>query len=364
MRKQMVFLLICAISCFGVTALAETEVALGDLNNDGKINILDVQRVIGQALQYSPQTSTADLDENGQVDVTDVQNLVNSVLGLGGVVQKIKGTVAATPELLQEGMTIVAMSYGGETAATASVNEDGTFSFALPIKNVWWLAFVPKNAQCAGLVQYVIKGTATTLLPLLDLSECDTLDLGTLTFADRMLVAADLRDLMGAINNRNWVFDADANGIPDTIDRVFARGRAMLEQVDPDAVQEHDQLQAMVDDCIRNHVPELSTVSLTDDNNDHFPDFLEPMAVCLHDSLIPWLQAQGDNNAEMHAIHMTNMMKDKFIEALDEANVPALKDTDGNGIPDRWAPWIGNLPIDPSYDTNANGVPDVVEISE
>ncbi len=51
-----------------------------DLNSDGLVNIVDIQRSINQTLGMSPCT-TADLDRNGACDIVDVQRLINAALG-------------------------------------------------------------------------------------------------------------------------------------------------------------------------------------------------------------------------------------------------------------------------------------------
>jgi len=51
-----------------------------DLNNDGGVNIVDVQIAINQALGVAACT-TADLQQNGQCNVIDVQRVINMALG-------------------------------------------------------------------------------------------------------------------------------------------------------------------------------------------------------------------------------------------------------------------------------------------
>jgi hypothetical protein len=50
-----------------------------DVNSDGTINSSDVQVAINQALGQSP--CTADLDNNGKCNVVDIQRVINSVQG-------------------------------------------------------------------------------------------------------------------------------------------------------------------------------------------------------------------------------------------------------------------------------------------
>jgi hypothetical protein len=50
-----------------------------DQNNDGAMNVVDVQLVVNQALGVTPCT-TGDLQQNSRCDVLDVQRAVNAVL--------------------------------------------------------------------------------------------------------------------------------------------------------------------------------------------------------------------------------------------------------------------------------------------
>ncbi|MBZ5591474.1 MAG: right-handed parallel beta-helix repeat-containing protein [Acidobacteriia bacterium] len=53
-----------------------------DLNSDGSVNVVDVQRAINQALGNLACTN-GDLDGNGRCEVTDVQRVINAALGGG-----------------------------------------------------------------------------------------------------------------------------------------------------------------------------------------------------------------------------------------------------------------------------------------
>ena len=53
----------------------------GDLDGDDAVNVVDVQRTIGQALGLSPVTPEGDVNGSGAVDVTDVQTVINIALG-------------------------------------------------------------------------------------------------------------------------------------------------------------------------------------------------------------------------------------------------------------------------------------------
>lgn len=51
-----------------------------DLNSDGRVDVVDVQLGLNQALGVSSCTN-ADLSQDGQCDIVDVQRLVNAALG-------------------------------------------------------------------------------------------------------------------------------------------------------------------------------------------------------------------------------------------------------------------------------------------
>jgi hypothetical protein len=52
-----------------------------DIDRDGAVNVVDVQRVVNVALGLAQSTGAEDVDRNGTVDSADVQALVNAVTG-------------------------------------------------------------------------------------------------------------------------------------------------------------------------------------------------------------------------------------------------------------------------------------------
>src|SRR5437870_3525825 len=73
--KRLVFLLTL------LQDLTAQSSSLCDLNQDGSINVVDVQMAINQALGQS--SCTSDLDHNGACDVVDVQRIIRAALGMG-----------------------------------------------------------------------------------------------------------------------------------------------------------------------------------------------------------------------------------------------------------------------------------------
>lgn len=61
--------------------LPEEPYVLGDLNNDGTVDIGDINMIINIILGATEALPQADLDSNGEVDVTDVNVVINIILG-------------------------------------------------------------------------------------------------------------------------------------------------------------------------------------------------------------------------------------------------------------------------------------------
>jgi len=369
---RIVEILACILIAGTACADVETETALADVNNDGAINVLDVQGAVVQALQHAEPTPEADLDENGQVDVTDVQNLINSALGTGGVMQKVKGTLDIGAELLAQGVTVVAMAArDGAVITTMADTVTGEFLITLPIRKRWMLAVVTYGNSTVGLIEYPINDTVSTVLPLSDLSECDTLDLGPLSFGEEfpdaspcslktMRISDDLRNVIGSINNAAFVVDADGNGCPDTVDDMFAHWAVF---VSPDDRDEWEEFLDLTRSCAANHLPELSTVSLVDADGDGTHDFIEPLIQCTSDNLRTWLTERGEGNIEMAIQFWLFNLVPSIYESLRAMQLPLLTDQDHNGIPDRWQKYLSYEPIRHEFDTNDNMIPDVCEQS-
>ena len=54
----------------------------GDINQDGVVNVLDVQKLVNIILGIEPSVGSADVNSDGSVDVLDVQSVVNIILGV------------------------------------------------------------------------------------------------------------------------------------------------------------------------------------------------------------------------------------------------------------------------------------------
>ncbi|MBQ1646174.1 MAG: dockerin type I repeat-containing protein, partial [Prevotella sp.] len=62
----------------------KNEFVLGDVNHDGKVNIVDATSVTSYILNQKPNSfyeAEADINQDGEISITDVTSIVNMVLG-------------------------------------------------------------------------------------------------------------------------------------------------------------------------------------------------------------------------------------------------------------------------------------------
>ena len=59
------------------------ENVLGDINEDGSINVVDIVNLVNWIFDDLPYSIVADINEDGNINVVDVVVLVNSILGTG-----------------------------------------------------------------------------------------------------------------------------------------------------------------------------------------------------------------------------------------------------------------------------------------
>ncbi len=362
---------VCAIVTVLVFAagIANAQLpALGDLNGDGDINVLDIQAAIAQVLQHIPQNNLGDLDENGIVDVIDVQNLINTALGSGGLVQRVIGRLPEIAELLEGNLQAIAVSQDGQTIVVDIDTETGNFSFTLPVKNQWWIAIVQyldDNLMEILPLNFPVEGQISTVLPLLQLSECDILNLGNLSVGpEGVITPEDLRTILAGINRGQVLLDLDGNGIPDFIDNLLTE-IYVIPGLPPNQMQELPTLIELIESCLQSSLPDLTTVTLIDTNDNGIPDFIEPLLQCLRESVIPWMQ-ENDLFYPPGFEDITTQFFVDFLEAqvpdwMDELQNPNLIDLNGNGIPDVIEPYLEDISLPEWVDGNANGIPDFLE---
>ena len=66
---------------FGPANASIRAAQIGDLNNDGIINIIDVIDILNIILANGGYDSIADLNQDGIIDTIDVINVMNLILG-------------------------------------------------------------------------------------------------------------------------------------------------------------------------------------------------------------------------------------------------------------------------------------------
>lgn len=69
------------INCEAVTVLSTPDVAVGDINGDGVVDIADVNAVINMMLGKVDSTPAGDVNADGRVDIADVNAVINAMLG-------------------------------------------------------------------------------------------------------------------------------------------------------------------------------------------------------------------------------------------------------------------------------------------
>lgn len=65
---------------YTINVTKEQEGVRGDLNDDGVVDVSDINIMINMMLGTMAQTAAADLDNNGDVDVSDINELINIML--------------------------------------------------------------------------------------------------------------------------------------------------------------------------------------------------------------------------------------------------------------------------------------------
>jgi hypothetical protein len=213
-------------------------------------------------------------------------------------------------------------------------------------------------------LNFPVEGDLSTILPLLDLSQCDVLDLGSLINGDKIRANEDIRNLLGSINRGEYLADADGNSVPDFLDNLLEHLKNM-SGLPPQVQTLLTGLVERVETCMQDSLPDLTTVSLVDENANQIPDFIEPIMQCLEDSIIPWLDENGLNlgqpGAQMVKNMVTNYLTQKLPRWIEDLNSPAMADANGNKIPDRLEQYLGNANLPNWVDADGNGTPDFLE---
>ncbi|MDX9972321.1 MAG: dockerin type I domain-containing protein [FCB group bacterium] len=329
-------------------AVAQLEGAMkGDLNRDGACNIFDVQAMVAQALGALTRTGEADVNGDGEVNILDVQGGIATAMGSGGLVQRVSGQVDCTGDMTRDRIRIRAMSMDGQCVDRPVDPETGRFRLTLRTNTAWSFAFLGANgtgeqAQ-VGVVEIPVAGDVSTILPLPGLSQGRELNLGTLGFQERIRTQAELRQMFGYIHGQIDDSDANANGLPDFVEPLV--NRVMNGPGVPHGFNGQN-LNERIASCLLGWVSEITAPSLTDEDADGIPDFIEPLIDCIRGNTMQWLDHEGFNCPNRDDNH--DGVPD-FIEAVVDYVVA--------GLPE----WIENLDSPELVDSNSNDIPDYLE---
>ncbi|HPO14125.1 MAG TPA: hypothetical protein PLI09_11820, partial [Candidatus Hydrogenedentes bacterium] len=323
---------------------------LGDVNLDGTVNVLDVQKSINQALGVLTLTPEADLDHNAAVDVRDVQNLVNSALGTGGVFQQVTGVITGIDPT---SMRVTAISDQG-IKVEAPLSSEGRFTFSLRTGMGWSLGILNAQDVLQGWPAFPVGNYTSGTLPLPTLSGGAIMDLGNIALAMGQTIGTNILDWFVQAEPPIANSDSSGNGIPDFMDPLFESITDALSVYliflpsDPDPLT---ILADYINTCVEAHQDVLLRPNLRDANTNGIPDFLEAFLDCLGDTFTEW------------------------INQFDWSSTPLqywLSDTDGNGWPlivdsqltyliTQLPEWLQGLGSPNTLDTNGNQIPDFLE---
>ncbi len=367
--------IICAVAVLSwicpQSALAQAEQAmLGDVNQDGFCNVMDIQAAVCQALQTQTRTREADINEDGSVDILDVQNAISTALGAGGLMQRVQGTLDCSGIQVQDRdrIRLKAVSQDGQTAECDVDPATGQFQLNLRVKTAWAFAFMASNQEgthySAGPMQFAYAGENTPALPVPHLSQGQAMNMGQLQFSAQIRTQHEIRTMLGAVNSAAYRGDTDGNGIPDMVEPLMNRvmnGPGMPQNMS------RNGLDLRVAQCVSSFLENLAAPSLTDENADGVPDFVEPLMDCLESNIVGWLQENGHTVPPGDANHngvpdMVDQIVDYIRAGIDEwlanLNDPDVIDGDSDGIPDYLEPYLDVEGGSNGLDGNADGIPD------
>jgi len=365
-------------------AAAQTTGLPGDTNLDGVVNVLDVQTSVNMALGQADANGEADVDENEAVDVRDVQTITNTVLGTGGLVQRVAGTILPpggngdTSDL-----SIAAVSTDGRLATTPVEPDSGAFEIGLDVKTAWTFAIVRGEgaaAEMAGTLVFPLgdDGLSSTL-PLPNLSLGEVLELGTLSLAVRAPATSDVRGLLGQTAEPLELVDEDANGASDVLEELLLP--LPLPTSGPlgnlAALLDGTDLVRRLDVCldglgVSEIAPDLTGIE------DGIPDVIKPLFDCLEEVLVDWLLEELDVDSFLRPLvrgvaeDLVEDLVDELEEVLAGLEQPELTDTDGNHVPDYIEEELCLFQVPTDFgsesgcllDSDNNGIPDFAEDSD
>jgi hypothetical protein len=333
-----------ALCAFCAHAQAPPPIS-GDVNEDGQIDVLDLQGATNIALGVAEAKPQADVDESDSINVIDLQVLTNTALGTGGLVQPVTGalTGAKGAKIAKAaGVMAVAVSSDGRKAEAAVDATTGGFELLLPVRASWGISFIRDGATLAT-VNYPLAGDSVASLPLLALSTGATLDLGDIDAEIGSPTSDDLRTLLAETSAPLDVEDRDADGLIDLFDALLlpypwdvpGAGIKIPAGLDP------ADLEQELGDCIGDVLDDVSLPDLTGIEVGGVPAFAVPMLSCLTIELTTWLNSASPRPNPFEII----------------ATVAKILDA----VRPRIGPWLNSLDRDELTDLDNNSIPDYIE---
>lgn len=333
---------LAALLALGLLAGAQAQIT-GDLNGDGRIDILDIQGATNMALGSAATTPQADADANTAVNVLDVQVLTNTALGTGGLVQPVVGSVSGAAKATGD-IKVLAVSLDGRKVEATVNPQNGAFELLLPVRTSWSVSFKGGLGNTVTPLVYPLAGTTVWSLPLKSLSNGNVVNLGSLDLTAGIATSDDLRTLLAERSDPLETEDNDDDGWSDLFQTLIlpypwtVPGSGITL---PNGLELSD-LQDSLGDCIEDSLEDISVPDLTGVEGDGVPAFAVPVLACFRKELLDWLADNDDNN-------------------LSPAQITALTDQIMAVLTARIEPWVQNLDREELLDLDGNGVPDYIE---
>ncbi|NIA14362.1 MAG: hypothetical protein GWP08_09785 [Nitrospiraceae bacterium] len=355
----------CACALLAAGAAPCQEGWLGDVNLDGRTDVLDIQGGISQAVGAAAASFEADVDENDEVNILDVQHLINTTLGVGGLMQRVQGFVDIPGNMPR--LRVIAISHEGQRVSAEIDPETGAFELRLRTRTSWAMAVcgrIQGQWRCLATFEFPVGQATSCTLPLPRLSRGVTLRLGTVLLEhNRMRVEQELQTLLGSLEKPADRTDRNGNGVPDFIEPLLRRAAdapGVPAQADVDA------LLALTAECIEEWLAQEPMLDLTDEEGNGMPDFVDGLLACLKDALPEWLRTQGVPATDMSGRerlvaavmdHVRQTVK-AWLGTLDR---DSLIDADDDGVPDFIQPQLSTGSLGGVMDQNGNLTPDFAE---
>lgn len=359
----------CALVLAAAVPLAMPHAAArtgipGDVNLDGEINILDVQGAINMVLETNMPVPEADVTASGTVDVTDVQVIINTALDIGGLVQPVAGALdpggGPMPEM------VAAVSVDGRTVRAPVDPATGAFRMTLDVGTSWSFGVRAADGGGAGTLIFPVGRYLSSVLPLLQLSTGEMLDLGVLPLQWGAAPALDLRTLLGNVGEPLNLGDYDGNGLPDLLDALLFPLPDTIPFTSfelPPQLTEAGLVLALAD-CLNGALPSALPADLSGMETGGIPDVLLPLMGCLEGALLTWLEdahlGLPGSVVNFYAGLLMDMLEIKVPDWLNSLSLPELTDTNGNFIPDFLEPalCVAGVFENCLLDRDGDGIPD------